>query len=84
MSAVTFLLSRRNGSRGSLDRLHQFGSRQNLMRVGGTIDIERGVIQPRPLCRDAVRRRNPDVAETGACSASDVTVSELPPESGAR
>src|SRR5260370_20289508 len=44
MSAVTFLLSRRNGSQGRLDRLDQLGGRQDLMRIGWAVNIKGGVI----------------------------------------
>jgi hypothetical protein len=54
MSAVTFLLSRRNGGRRRLDRLDQLGSRQDLMRIGWAVNIEGGVIGFRRSGRRAV------------------------------
>ena len=37
--------SRCGDSRGSLDRFDQLGGRQDLMRVGRAVDIERGMVR---------------------------------------
>src|SRR6202030_4332460 len=44
MLAVIFSSSRCCGGRDSLDRIDQFGGRQDFMCVGRAIDVERGMI----------------------------------------
>src|SRR5258705_12251946 len=100
MSAVTFLLSRRNGSQGRLDRLDQLGGRQDLMRIGWAVNIEGGVIGFRRPGRcgvpyerdveaevpsDARRRLNSSVGEQAHADAPFLAVArELVLEIGVR